>query len=146
MVLNILVFNTRSILDYQRKAVFSNAVQTKNCYHIICLTETWLTEHISDCALFLLSYEVHQIDRPGDSGNTKHGGVLIAVNKNIPTIEIVSDFQDCIIILLNLSSPKKFCCFCGAPKTSRYSWTTDQFQELIKLLRLTQLRHRAAQT
>ena len=110
MVLNILVFNTRSILDYHRRATVTTAVQTKNCYQIICLTETWLTEHISDSALFLPIYEVHRKDRPSDSGNTKHGGVLIPVTKNIPANEILSDFQDGIRIFLILTNPKIICC------------------------------------
>ena len=103
MVLNFLVFNIRSCLDYQRRAAFSNAVQTKNCYHIICLT--WLSEHISNSALFLPSYEVHRKDRPSDNGNTKNGDVLYAVTKNIITIDLVFDFYDCIIIFHNLNSP-----------------------------------------
>ena len=119
IVLNILVFNTWSILDYQRRAAFSNAVQIENCYHMNYLTETWLTEHKSDPALFLPSYELHRKDRPSDGGNTKHGGVLIPVTKNIPTNEIVTDFQDCSIIFLKTCSPIVIFCLYGAPKTSR---------------------------
>ena len=120
IVLNKLVFNTKCILDYQRRAAFWNAVLTKNYYQIICPTETWLTEHISDSALFPLSHEVHPEDRPSDSGNTKHGGVLFAVTKNIPTNELVSGFQDCIFFIVNLKSPIKKCCLYNAPKISHY--------------------------
>ena len=146
MTFNLLVFNRRSIFDYQRRTDLSNAVQTKNCYHIISPTETWLTKHIPDSVLLLPSYEVHRKGRPSDSSITKHGSMLVAVIRNVPTNEIVTDFQDCLIILLNLSSPINRCSLYNALKTSRYSWTTDRFQELIKFLRLTQLRHNAAQT
>ena len=78
MVLSILVFNTRSILDYHRGIAFSNAVETKNCYHIICFTDTWRTQHITDSGQFLPSSEVHRKNIPVDSGNTVHGGVLVA--------------------------------------------------------------------
>ena len=81
MVLRKLVFNTRSIQDYQRRAAYSNVAQIKNCYSIICVTETRLTEHISDSALFLQSYEAHRKYKPSDSGNIKHAGFLVAITK-----------------------------------------------------------------
>ena len=83
----------RSILEYQRRTIFSNAVQVKNIYQIICLTETWLTESISDIGQFLTNYAIHRKDRLSDKGLTKHGGVLIAVSKNIPSSQIDSIFQ-----------------------------------------------------
>ena len=145
MILNILVFNARSVLDYQRRAAFSNAVRTKECYRIICLTETGLLAHISDSALFLSSYEIYRNDRPSDSGNTKHGGLLIAKTKNKPTNKMLTDIQDFIVIFFYLKSPMNKCCLYSASETSRYSWMIDQFEELIKHLRLTQLRHNATQ-
>ena len=93
--MNILVYYVRSILEYQRRTTFSDAVQVKNAYQVICLTETWLTESIGDAALFLTYYVIHRNDRPSDKGLTKHGGVLIAVNRNIPSSQINSAFQDC---------------------------------------------------
>ena len=94
-----------AFLTTREELRFQTLSTTKNCCHIICLIETWLKEHISNTALLLPSYEVHRKDRPSDSGNKKHGGVLIAITKNTATNEVVSDSQDCIFNFLYLSSP-----------------------------------------
>ena len=50
--INLLSFNVRSILNLQRRMVFSNSISKTN-YDSICLSETWLTSEIPNSALFL---------------------------------------------------------------------------------------------
>ena len=141
--MNILVYNVRSILEYQRRTIFSNAVQVKNAYQVICLTETWLTESIGDAALFLTNYIIHRNDRPSDKGLTKYGGVLIAVNRNIPSSQISSAFQDCVIIRISLNEPIIICCIYSAPSSSIYTWDISDLIELLILLRRKQFEQSA---
>ena len=140
---DILVYNIRSFLEYQRRTTFSNAVQVKNAYQVNCLTETWLTESIGDAALFLTNYIIHQNDRPSDKGLTKHGGVLIAVNSNIPSSQISSAFQDCVIIRISLSKPIIICCICSAPSNSTYTWDISDLIKLLIFLRRKQIEQSA---
>ena len=141
--MNILVYNVRSILEYQRRTTFSNAVQVKNAHQVICLTETWLTESIGDAALFLTNYVIHRNDRPSDKGLTKHGGVLIAVNRNIPSSQINSAFQDCVIIRISLNKPILVCCIYSGPSNSTYTWDISDLIELLKFLRRKQFEQSA---
>ena len=133
----------RSILEYQRRTNFSNAVQMKNIYQIICLTETWLTGSISDIGLFLTNYSIHRKDRLSDKGLTKHGGVLIAVSKNIPSSQIDSIFQDCVIIRISLNKTFLICCLYSAPSNSAYTWTLPDIVELLKFIRRKQFEYSA---
>ena len=50
---------------------------------ILCLTETWLTDDISNERLFLKEFMIHRNDRKTDNHKTKHGGVLNAVKNSI---------------------------------------------------------------
>ena len=141
--MNIFVYNVRSILEYQRRTSFSIAVQVKNAYQVICLTETWLTESIGDAALFLTNYVIHRNDRPSDKGLTKHGGVLIAVNRNIPSSQINPAFQDSVIIRISLNKPISICYIYSAPSNSTYTWGISDLLELLKFLRRKQFEQSA---
>ena len=134
MTMNLLVYNVRSILETERRSKFSNALQVTNVYDIISLTETWLTEHITDAALFFSKYDINRKDRPSVNGLTKQGRVLIGVSKNIPSCSIECDFPDCEITRLLVKQPIIICCIYSAPSDSSYSWPTSQFISLIKFL------------
>ena len=139
--MNILVYNVRSILEYQRRTTFSNAV--KNAYQVICLTETWLTESIGDAEFFVTNYVIHRNDRPSDKCLTKNGGLLIAVNRNIPSSQINSASQDCVIIRISLNKPIFICCIYSAPSNSTYTWGISDLIELLKFLRRKQFEQSA---
>ena len=131
------MYNIRCILETEGRTKFSNILQVTNVYDIISLTETWLTEHISDAALFLLKYDINQKDRLSVNGLTKHGGVLRGVSKNIPSCPIECNFLDCVITRLLVKQPIIICCNYSAPRDSSYSWPTSQFIFLIKFLNKT---------
>ena len=102
-----------------------------------------MTESIGDDALFLTNYVIHQKNRPSDKGLTKHGGVLIAVNRNIPCNPINSTFQDCVIIRISLNKPIIICCIYSAPSNSTYTWGISDLVELLKFLRRKQFEQSA---
>jgi hypothetical protein len=55
-----------------------------NNYDIISLSETWLTNDFNNCELFDSRYLVWRRNREYDTtGQSKGGGVLLAVNKNL---------------------------------------------------------------
>ena len=136
--MNILVYNVRNTLEYQRQTTFSNAVQVKKAYQVICLTEAWLTESIGDALLFLTNYVIHRNDRPSDKDLTKLGGVIIPVNRTIPISQINSAFQDCVIICISLNKPIILCCIYSAPSNSTYTWDISDLIEVLKFLRRKQ--------
>ena len=78
----------------------SNALISSS-YDILCLTETWLTSHVPDEALFLKEFELHRADRHSEA-KTKHGGVLIAVkhelNHSRCKINVAHDDFICVFI------------------------------------------------
>lgn len=53
----------------------------KSDYHIICMSETWLTPGITDSFVGLEGYNLYRCDRIGKDG----GGVGLYVRRNIQT-------------------------------------------------------------
>ena len=124
--MTLLSFNVRSLLDHKRRAALANCLLPID-YDILCLTETWLTENLSNFSIFLNNFEIYRRDKtPTQStGSTKHGGVLIAIGKNI-NHEIVSldvEAQDYIVMKVSSHDPVLLCCLYNPPATSAYHWT-----------------------
>ena len=141
--LNILIYNARSIFEYDRGTSFSNAIPVVNHSQIFCLTETWLIESVKDSATFLANYTIHRKDRPSAKGARKHGGALIAVAQNIPSCEIVSSFKECVVIRLLTNKPIIICCLYSAPRNSHYTWSVADFAQLLTFLRSKQYEYGA---
>ena len=59
--LNILLINARSLINFERRFKFKNAVLS-NEYNVICVTETWLNDKI-DTSELLDDYTVYRSDR-----------------------------------------------------------------------------------
>ncbi|CAF4761876.1 unnamed protein product [Pieris macdunnoughi] len=80
--LNIFYQNVRGLRT--KTSTFYRNVCVNN-YDIICITETWLLEGISDSELFDNRYLVWRRDRNyAATEQSKGGGVLIAVKREIP--------------------------------------------------------------
>ena len=116
-------------LNYLIRVLFSHAIQTiydiydmSNIYDIICLTDTFLTENVAICTIFL---EIHRSDRKYVNGKTKDGGVTNALSKEIPHCCISSNFDDCLIINLLIKSPILSACIYFALKGSEYRCSTN---------------------
>ena len=67
---------------------FATAVSLDTCI-IICLTETRLTANIDDFEVYLCIFNIYRSKRePTEEGASRHGGALIAVNKNIKSEQL----------------------------------------------------------
>ena len=100
---------------------------------MLCITETWLTENITDAALFLRSFQIHRTDGFSGKGKSKNGGCLIAVTKNIPSCKIETEFTDCVTIRL-LTKPALTVAFIySAPPNSPCRWTNVPFHKFLLL-------------
>ena len=89
---------------------------------------------------------MHRKNRPSANGATKHGGALIAVARNIPSCEIVSSFQECVVIWLLMSKPIIICCLYSAPQNSHYTWWAADFAQLLTFLRSKQYEYGAVRS
>ena len=70
--LTVLYFNARSIIP-KFDALCSEVEIHKP--DLICITETWLSEEVSDSEIALAGYQLHRLDR-----NRQGGGILICVH------------------------------------------------------------------
>ena len=69
---------------------------------VICLTETWLNDSISDSELLPTAYNVFRKDRKSRGGET-----LIAVKSNLPTRELeIATTLECVAVEIYLSPEK----------------------------------------
>ena len=67
---------------------------------VICLTETWLNDSISDSELLPTAYNVFRKDR-------KSRGTLTGVKSNLPTRELeIATTLECVAVEINLSPEK----------------------------------------
>ena len=116
---------------------FSNVITNCNHYKIICLTETWLVPEVSDNALFLNNFVIHRNDRNTVNGQTKHGGVLIAVHNSIQhrRLIFVTKFTDTVLVQLEFNDCRcLLCCIYSAPKNSPYRHSPSLLLQLIECL------------
>ena len=82
-------------------ALFKNVVHT-NSYDIIAVTETWLTDNISDSELLEYGYTIYRRDRQVKI----EGGVLLAVKSNISSnCRFDHDGSDLETACIELSRP-----------------------------------------
>jgi hypothetical protein len=74
-----------------------------NDYDVICVTESWLLNSISNCELFDSRYSVWRRDRNySHTGQRYGGGVLLAVKRDLQVVERldwVSDAEDVWVTL-----------------------------------------------
>ena len=73
-----MLVNARSLLNFDIRTKFANAVMTCR-YPIVIVTETWWNEDIEDSELMLPGYILLRCERAVN----KHGGVLVAIQSII---------------------------------------------------------------
>ena len=83
-----MLVNVRSLLIFDRRTKFANAVMTCR-YPIVIVTETWWNENIEDSELMLPGYILLRCERAVN----KHGGVLIAIQSIISAKRISDDLR-----------------------------------------------------
>lgn len=77
-------------------------LSTLNCdYDVITLTETWLTDSITDNEMFSNDYRCYRADRsPVNSSKSRGGGVLIAIKSYLPSEVIIVPDSDKVELVL----------------------------------------------
>ena len=114
---------------------FVTAVSLNPCM-ILCLTETWLTANIGDSELYLCNFNIYRSERePTEEGASRHGGALIAVNKNIKSEQLNLELPNCCVaVQLQLLKPIVLCVFYNPPRGSTYRYTFEDFNILVNSL------------
>ena len=123
-----MVYIARSLLDIGRRTHFANVLCSSDI-DIVCISETWLTDHVPHSALFLPQNELTSKNRKcyDSSGNTRYGGVLIGVKKSL---ELDLDFDDvCACFVKNLQV--LIVTVYSANNGSQYRWSIAQFTSLF---------------
>ena len=143
--MSVLVYNARSLLDIKRIMAFANT-STSSDFHILCITETWLTSHVPNSALFLTDFTIYTTDRAHTANSsTKYGGVLLAIRHPYSSTHLdTSDIPDCVASLVQSSpttSPLLFCCVYSAPDGSSYRLNVSFFKHLLLLLQHYKMEH-----
>ena len=134
MVSSTFFLNTRSLVNIDRRAKLSNAVQIAD-YNVICLCETWLNEQISDSELLLNDYNVYRSDRTLLGDKNAHGGSLIAVKNSLNSEKIKADLPDSSLAckIKVDRSEVKICSFYNPPNGSEYRYNiTDLLKNILK--------------
>ena len=112
--------------------LFKNLVYS-NSYDIIAVTETWLTETVSDGEIIDQGYSIYHRDRQSKRG----GGVLLAVRSNIASNRRhdfeTDDFETVCVELHPADSNKIFISVVYRPPDADTSFM-DKFSELISNL------------
>ena len=117
-----------------------------NCkkYDVLCLSETWLTKSVPKKSLFPNNFQILRNDRTSTENVSKHGGVLIAVRRDIHAKQLTLDhtFEDTITVLLTGKTNAQkllISCIYNPPKNSSpYRWPPEkcvQFLTSIKTKR-----------
>ena len=93
--LKILYFNARSIIPKRDEL---SALCTAEEPHIVCLTETWLDENISDHEFCFGNYSIVRRDR------NRHGrGVAMLIHNSLSSSILVKGTDDLEVIFVSLS-------------------------------------------
>ena len=134
-----LTFNVKSLLSLERRMVFSNAIATLK-YHLLCLTETWLTPHVPNTALFLANYSIYRNNRDPDMFTSKHGGVLTGIRNSIEHEQLkLSIVHNDYVAFKIYTKPKPIliCCVYNPPTGSPFLWSSAQLSNLLYQIELT---------
>ena len=82
------LFNSRSIVN--KLSNLQSFVYSSN-YTIYCITETWLSESVSDFEILPGNFSIFRKDR-----GSRGGGVLIAVDASVPCSVVSSPSNDTV--------------------------------------------------
>ena len=79
-----------------------------------CITETWLSDFISDGEILSVDYVLYRKDRP-----TREGGVLVAIKQSL-TCSIIPSPSDLEIVSVKIDLGNDFalCCVYVPPESS----------------------------
>ena len=126
--LNLMLVNARSLLNFDRRTKFANAVMTCR-YPIVMVTETWWNEDIEDSELMLPGYNLLRCERAAK----KHGDVSVANQSIISAKRISDDLPDgCILTIVDIQLKKYLVCVIyNPPLGSAYRYTLADFEQVL---------------
>ena len=105
------LFNSRSIVN--KLSNLQSFVYSSN-YTIYCITETWLTESVSDFEILPGNFSIFRMDR-----GSRGGGVLIAVDASVPCSVVSSPSNlEVVIVKIGFNSPLFLCTVYVPPSSS----------------------------
>ena len=118
----------------------------KNRFDVICLCETWLYKEILDGEIPLPGYELYRDERQFNAitGQSSHGGVLIAVKKDIcsfPQPKIIEGVVSCIIKLPNETVDLLIVCAYNPPDDSPYRYSREQMLSFLEYIMMKSKTH-----
>ena len=126
-----MLVNARSLLSFDRRTKFANAVTTCR-YPIVIVTENWWNEVIEDSEFMLFAYILLRCERAVN----KHGGVLVALQSIISANRISDDLPDgCILNIVDIQLKKYFVCVIyNHPLGSAYRYTLADFEQVLRVI------------
>ena len=133
--ITLLTFNVHSVLDLQNCFTLANATLTRK-YDVLCLSETWLTKSVPNESLFLNNFQIFRNEGTSTENVSKHGGVLIAVRRDINAKQLTLDhkFEDAITVLLTDKTKAQkllISCIYNPPKNSLYRWPPEKCAQFL---------------
>ena len=110
-----------------------NSLQQQQQFFV---SQTWLTANIGDSELYLCNFNIYCSERePTEEVASRHGGALIAVNKNIKSEQLNLKLPNCCVaVQLQLLKPIVLCIFYNPPRGSTYRYTFEDFNILVNSL------------
>ena len=133
--MNVLQINARSLVNYERRFLLSNAISL--CQPaVICICETWLNNKISDSKLLLNDYLICRSDRKSTEDKNPHGGTLIAIQSALNCRRLLlDDVESCAICEIQINKSKIFFVpSTTTPKTSPYRYSINDFEKILSCI------------
>ena len=130
--LNVLQMNARSLLNFDRRMKFGNAI-TVSDYTVVCICVTWLNENIESAEMLLHNYTLFRSDKKLQKNMKTHGDVMVAIKNSINCELLKIDQPECSLTCkLEISNQIIYICvFHNPPKRSRYRYVKEDFEKLI---------------
>ena len=137
--ITLLTFNIHSVLNLQRRSTLANAILTRK-YDVLCLSETWLTKSVPNESLFLNNFQIFRNDRTSTENVSKHGGLLIAVRRDINAKQLTLNhtFEDAITVLLTDKTKAQkllISCIYNPPKNTPNRWPPEKCAQFFTSLK-----------
>ena len=116
------VQNCRSLVN--KLSYFQSFVYASN-FQIISLSETWLSETITDLAILPQGYSLYRKNR-----GSRGGGVMLAISNTLPSKQALSPDLEVVSVSILLGNTEITCCAVYAPPNA----TSEYHRNLVDYL------------
>lgn len=99
---------------------------------IFAFTETWLTSDVLDGELGFQDFNMYRKDRK-ESGVSNHGGVMLAVKKEITSCHLqeFQEMKDIVACFIGCTKTIVIICFYNPPENSNYRWSLSKWKMFV---------------